>query len=149
MASWRKAQRLVALCEQRKHRVQTEIARIERARQSSLESEAQLEAQMAAVADLLAEQHARSGVMSKARLFEVRRHLAVLLSQRNDLRQERAEAVLQTEALQQQAEQQRQNLLLEEKKRNKYQTWIAVQRRLSQLHQGLVEQSEIEERTVW
>ena len=149
MPSWRKAARLVALCEQRKRRVEIEIARLARLARQSQALEAQLAAQIADLGALLDEQQGRTGMMDKAQLFEVRRHLAVLLSQKNDLRLEQQEALRQSEDLQRQGAQQRDQLLLQEKKRNKYQTWIAEQHRLETRHQAQVEQSDIEEQSVW
>jgi hypothetical protein len=149
MSSWRKARRLVALCEQRQNRVRIEMTRIEHARAQSLETEALLDTQIASLDGLLLDQQGRTGVMDKTGLFEIRRHLAVLLSQKNDLRQERAEAERCSAELSGQLEQERLQLLQEEKKRNKYQTWIAGQRRLELQHRALLEQTEIEERSIW
>jgi hypothetical protein len=148
MPSWRKGQRLVALCEQRKQRVQSEIARIERARLQSVALVAQLEAQLLDLNAMLNEHQGHTGVMSKLELYQARRHLAVLLRQKNDLRLERDEAQREVEALQQQSEQQRLALLLAEKKRNKYYDWMVGQRRLARWRQALAEQSETEERIV-
>jgi predicted transposase YbfD/YdcC len=119
MRSWRKARRLVALCEQRQNRFRLEMARIERAHRQSLESDAQLQAQIVSLDALLCDQHGRTGLMDKSGLYEIRRHLAVLLSQKNDLRLERAEAARLQAELKQQLESERQQLLQAEKKRNK------------------------------
>jgi hypothetical protein len=149
MPSWRKVGQLVVLCAQRQDRAAAEIARIERARQRSLDNEQWLERQMAEIAALLTDRMGQNGVMDKAGLYEARRRLAVLQRQKIELRLERQQATLESLSLQQQGDGQRQHWLALEKKRGRYQAWIDTRRRQTRQGRDLLEQTDIEERTPW
>ena len=149
MTSSHKVRALVRLYDQRRERTLAEIARIERKREQSRVAEQQLDAQIDSVQALLNEQLARRGVMDRAALYEARRHMAVLLSRRLDLRQSRIEAEREVERLQTACDAERGRLLGVEKKRGNYQEWLQGQRRARLAHRALLEQSEIEERTSW
>jgi len=149
MASWSKAAQLVARCDTRKQRVLTTMARLDREQRQSLAQEQILAEHSADLDALLAEHLARGGVTDKAGLYEARRRLAVVLSQKNDVRLEQRQAKQQTQELEHQQHDERQRLLTLEKKRNTYQTWIELQQRQARKRRDLLEQSEIEERTQW
>lgn len=149
MPSWHKVRPLIRLYETRKERIAAEIASLEALRRDSVQNEQRIEKQMDALKALLAEELQKGGVMNKTRLFDIRRHIAVLLREQQNIRVEEREAALQTKKLVQTKADEEQKKQEVEKKRIKYQRWQDQQRRVENLRERMQEDAEIEEKNSW
>lgn len=150
MRSWHDAGRLISLCRCRKQRLLRALADLTRAREDGQAADRQLAAQQVQLAELMDAHRVQTcGAMTRAALFAARRHLAVLLRQRQLLALERERLAAADDAFARQERDQRGQLQLAEKKRNKYRLWMQQQRRLAQRVAERIAADEIEERLPW